>query len=252
MTNESKTLFIPLYGKAIMSREGFIKDRTAEKIIESESEHLNDVDTSRKLAIYMAMRARQYDEIVRNHIRRKSRSVIIQLGCGLDSRINRVDSEVMWYDLDFPDVIELRKKYYDENEHYRMIPSSVTDLSWLEKIDYNNESVLIIAEGLSMYLSDSDIKNLMEAFKNKFKSCIFIFDAYSVFASKMSKYKNPINAVDAKIDFAMDDPAILENKNIKCIINNDIILKKYTDKLKGIDRIRFKFMGGAGKSLYRI
>lgn len=40
MTNESKTLFIPLYGKAIMSKEGFIKDITAERIIEAEAENL--------------------------------------------------------------------------------------------------------------------------------------------------------------------------------------------------------------------
>ena len=35
MTNESKTLFIPLYGKAMMSKEGLFEDTTAEKIVSS-------------------------------------------------------------------------------------------------------------------------------------------------------------------------------------------------------------------------
>lgn len=253
MTNESKTLFIPLYGKAVMSREGFLKDPTAEKIVEAEAESFDNVDHSRKLAIYMAMRAKQYDEFVRNFIRNKSRSVIIQLGCGLDARVNRVSHEnVMWYDLDFPDAIELRKKYYTENEFYTMIPSSVTDSGWLDSIAYNNENVLVIAEGLSMYLSENDMKNLMENFRNRFRKTTFIFDAYSPFAAKMSKYKNPINNVDAKIDFAMDKLEILETDNVKCVLNSDIIQKKYVKKLKGIDKIRFTFMGSAGKNMYRI
>ncbi len=253
MTNESKTLFIPLYGKAIMSKEGFLKDPVAEKIVEAEKESFDNVDHSRKLAIYMTMRAKQYDEIVRNFIRHKSRSVIIQLGCGLDSRAIRVSHEnIKWYDLDFPDVIELRKKYYTENELYTMLPSSVTDFSWLDSIDYGNENVLVIAEGLSMYLSETDMKNLIENFRSRFRKTTFVFDAYSPFAAKMSRYKNPINNVDAKIDFAMDKPEILETDNVKCTLNSDIIQKKYINKLKCIDKIRFTFMGGAGKNMYRI
>ncbi len=253
MTNESKTLFIPLYGKAVMSREGFFKDTTAEEIVSSEKESFDNVDHSRKLAIYMAMRAKQYDEIVLDFIRHKPHPVIIQLGCGLDSRAVRVNHEnVMWYDLDFPDVIELRKKYYTENEFYTMIPSSVTDFNWLEHITCLSENVLVIAEGLSMYLSENDMKNLIENFRNKFSKATFIFDAYSTFAAKMSKYKNPINNVDAKIDFAMDRPEILENENVKCILNSDIIQKKYVKQLKGTDKLRFTFMGSAGKNMYRI
>lgn len=253
MTNESKTLFIPLYGKALMSKEGFIKDITAEEIVEAEKENFENVDHSRKLAIYMAMRAKQYDEIARNFIRHNPRPIVIQLGCGLDSRnIRAAHDALMWYDLDFPDVIELRKKNYEENNFYTLIPSSVTDFSWLDSVDYKNENVLILAEGLSMYLSETDMRNLIENFRKKFKKTTFVFDAYSPFAAKMSKYKNPINNVNAKINFAMDNPKILEDDNVKCVLNSDIIQKKYINKLKGADKFRFKLMGGAGKNMYRI
>ncbi len=254
MTNESKTLFIPLYGKALMSRERlFFEDITAEEIVEAEKESFENVDHSRKLAIYMAMRASEYDELTYKFIKENPDSIVIQLGCGLDSRINRILGEPkMWYDLDFPDVIELRRKYYEEKEYYTMLSSSVTDFDWLDRIDYNNENVLVLAEGLSMYLSEADMKKLIESFKKKFRKTTFIFDTYSTFAAKMSKYKNPINAVDAKIDFAMDNPKLLETYNVKCILNSEIIQKKYVDKLKSFDKIRFKFMGGAGKNMYRI
>lgn len=253
MTNESKTLFIPLYGKAVMSREGFFEDKTAERIVQSEEKNLKTVDTSRKLAIYMAMRAMQYDELAEKFASKNHESIIIHIGCGLDSRINRVKSKPkMWYDLDFPEVIGLRKNYFTETGNYKMLGSPVMETEWLKSIPYSGEKVLIIAEGLTMYLSEKDIIKLISDFKAYFGNVTFIFDAYSPFAAKMSKYKNPINAVEAKIDFAMDDPKILENDNVKCILNSDIILKEYVDKLRGIDRLRFKFMGGAGKNMYRI
>jgi len=253
MTNESKTLYIPLYGKAIMSKEDFIIDEMAERIFEIEKEAFENVDTSRKLAIYMAMRAMQYDKLVYNFISHDPYRIVIHLGCGLDSRKRRVGKSVMmWYDLDFPDVIDIRKKYYKESMNYTMIPSSVTDFSWLDKIDHRDKEVIVIAEGLSMYLSEADMKNLMENFRKRFSKTTFYFDAYSPFAAKMSKYKNPINAVDAKIDFAMSDPHLLETDNIRCVLNNDIILPEYVNKLKGIDKIRFKFMGNFGKNMYRI
>ncbi len=255
MTNESKTLFIPLYGKAIMSREGFFEDETAEAIASTEFDNIKTVDTSRKLAIYMAMRAMQYDEYAENFAEENPESIIIHIGCGLDSRINRVKAKPkMWYDLDFPDVVVLRKNYFTEGDNYKMLSSSVTDTDWIKTIPHNGEKVLVIAEGLSMYLSEKDMIKLLTALKAHFRKITFIFDAYSHFAAKMSKYKNPINAVDAKIDFAMDDPTVLEKavSGAECIINNDIILKRYVERLKGIDRVRFKFMGSAGKNMYRI
>ena len=128
MTNESKTLFIPLYGKAMMSKRGFFPDETAEKIVDTCGHDFTDVDKSEKLAIYMAMRAKHYDELCEQFLTKYPDSIVIHLGCGLDSRCRRVErTPKMWYDLDFPDVIDIRKKYYKESMNYTMIPSSVTD-----------------------------------------------------------------------------------------------------------------------------
>jgi hypothetical protein len=92
----------------------------------------------------------------------------------------------------------------------------------------------------------------MEAFRGHFTEAEFVFDAYSPMAAKLSKWKNPINAVDAKIDFAMDDPALLEGEGSKCFLNMDIITPDLIARLRGKDALRFRFMGAAGKSFYRI
>ncbi len=255
MTNESKTLFIPLYSKALMSREGFFDDKTAEHIVDSCGHDFSDVDKSKKLAIYMAMRAMHYDELTDRFVQRFPDCIVIHLGCGLDSRCVRVEHKPkMWYDLDLADVIELRKQYYPEADSYKLIASSAADTEWLNSIKYNGERVLVIAEGLSMYLNIDDMTNIMNALGAKFENCSFVFDAYSDAAAKLSKFKNPINAVDAKIDFSMSDPSILEKRvqKAKCVINKPIILKRYIDRLSGIYKARFTFMGGFGSSFYRI
>lgn len=255
MTNESKTLFIPLYSKALMSREGFFPDKTAEEIVDSCGYDFSDVDKSKKLAIYMAMRAMHYDELTDRFIQRFPDCIVIHLGCGLDSRCNRTEHKPkLWYDLDLAEVIELRKQYFSESDCYKMIASSAADMQWLSSVEYNGERVLVIAEGLSMYLSIDDMTEIMKALSARFEKCSFVFDAYSNAAAKLSKFKNPINAVDAKIDFSMSDPAVLEKRveNAKCVINKPIILKRYIDRLNGIYKARFTFMGGFGSSFYRI
>ncbi len=255
MRNESRTLFIPILGKARMSLEGMWHDRMAEKIIAKNYEYLTTLDKSKRLAIYMTMRAMQYDSFTVDFLQRNPDAIVIHLGCGLDSRVVRVGMKPKhWYDLDFPDVISFRKIYYGEADYYTMIESSVTDFSWLDKIQYNNVPVLVIAEGLTMYLTEAEIRTLTELFAEKFGNVTFIFDAYSSFAAKASKIKNPINAVDAKISFSMDDEKLFQNED-KGIIHKqtrNIILDEYINKLKGIYKFRFKFMKLTGSRMYRI
>ena len=62
--------------------------------------------------------------------------MVIHLGCGLDARITRVQpfSSIAWFDIDYPDVISLRKEFYSETNEYKMIASSITAQNWLETI----------------------------------------------------------------------------------------------------------------------
>ncbi len=255
MTNESKTLYIPLYGKAMMSREGFFDDKTAEHIVDTCGHDFSDVDDSKRLAIYMAMRAMRYDELAEKFIEKHRNCIVIHLGCGLDSRCKRLKCmPKMWYDLDFPEVIDLRREHFTEDERYHFVSSSVTKLYWLNKIDYHGEPVLVIAEGLSMYLTEEEMVSLMEEFAKRFSVTMFLFDAYSEFAAKASKFKNPINAVDAKISFFMDDCKTLTNRveGAQCVMDSDIIMPEYIKKLSGVNKARFTFMRKAGARMYRI
>ena len=117
MDNVNNTLYIPLYGKAKVSQMGIIlEDRTAEKIWAENAVLLGKKSKSKWLAYFMAMRARVFDDWVRKMLAMDSEVLVLDIGCGLDSRVHRVGaSGVLWYDLDFPEVIARRRKYYSED-----------------------------------------------------------------------------------------------------------------------------------------
>lgn len=253
MTNESLTLFIPLYGKALMSREGFLPDPTAEEIVDTVDYDFSTVDQSRKLAIYIAMRARFFDMIARNVAKAQPDSPIIQLGVGLDSRVKRVPCGNPWYDLDLPEVIDLRRRYFQEDERYHMIAAPALPADWLEQLPDGAPTALVLMEGLSMYLSEEDMRSLLRALGERYEDVLVVFDAYSRAAARLSALKNPVNAVKAKIDFAMDDPQqLIRDLPGWGFEVNDIIRPEEIDRLKGLDRLRFRFMGRFGRSFYRI
>ncbi len=110
MNGVNKTLFIPLYGKAYLSKRGlFLDDKWAEKIWADEGFGLKGKSKSKWLAYYMGIRSAVFDGWVKERMQDGGDCVVIHIGCGLDSRALRVgNGNHRWYDIDFPEVISER------------------------------------------------------------------------------------------------------------------------------------------------
>jgi O-methyltransferase involved in polyketide biosynthesis len=92
---------------------------------------------------------------------RNPKSVVVNPGCGLDIRFHRNDNgSVIWFNLDVPEVIELRVKFFDETDRFKFISKSVTDFSWLDIIP-EDKPPLLISEGLLMYFTEDDVKEIL-------------------------------------------------------------------------------------------
>jgi O-methyltransferase involved in polyketide biosynthesis len=110
------------------------------------------------------------------------------LGCGLDGRAFRLGlpPSVRWFDVDQPAVIELRRRLYDDTEHYRMIGSSVTDSQWLDQIP-TGRPTLVVAEGLLMYLDETQVRQLLQRLTDRFDCGEMLFDTVWPSAPRLSK-----------------------------------------------------------------
>lgn len=257
MMNEvNKTLYIPLYGKAQVSQKGIIiQDTKAEEIWEKEKFPLKGKAKSKWLTYFMAMRARVFDEWVKKQTEEFPDAMVLHIGCGMDSRILRVGQSVKnWYDLDFPDVIAEREKYYTETEHYQMLCGDASKPVWLEKLP-ENKQVIVILEGISMYLKNEEVMGLFLALQQKFENVYVLMDVYTVFGAKASKYKNPINDVGVTKVYGIDNPeVVIQNKAMEFIKEHTMTPSNLVDELSGFDRWFFNLMfaGKATRKIYRI
>jgi O-methyltransferase involved in polyketide biosynthesis len=135
----------------------------------------------------VASRARKLDDWAADFLRRNPNAVVLQLGCGMDTRAFRLDvpTGVDWFDIDLPGVIDRRRNLFEDNDGYRMIGSSVTDAGWLEQIP-TSRPVLIIGEGLLPYLSERQVWELLERLTDRFGSGELLFDTLSPIAPRVS------------------------------------------------------------------
>lgn len=255
MDSVNRTLYIPLYGKAFVSRKGIIiHDPKAENICSSCGLEMSGSAGSKWLAYYMAMRAAVYDTWLTEKLQHLDKPVVIHIGCGLDSRVERVKGSCIWYDVDFPEVIEERKKFYSETENYHMIGANAAKDDWTERIS-DAENAVVVMEGVCMYIETPDIIRLFERLKGKFPKVSLLADFYTTFGVKASKYKNPVNQVGVTELHGIDDPHCLEtDAGLAFKAEHDMTPAEMTEQLDGFERFFFNtmFAGKAAKKIYRL
>jgi O-methyltransferase involved in polyketide biosynthesis len=213
LTDAQETLLIPLHSKATESRRPnpIFHDEKAQEIIERVDYDFARLNTPRKTTLTLCIRANKLDDYTRAFLSAHPQSVIVHLGCGLDSRCLRVSHVgAEWYDLDMPDVIELRRKFYPESATYHLISSSVTDLCWTELAPAHGRPVLVIAEGLLMYLSEAQVKALILKLREVYPGCELACDVVSKFTAQRVGRHQSLKQTGAVIQWGIDDAREIE------------------------------------------
>jgi len=215
LSGTSETLLATLYARAqdALSEHPILGDQSAPEI----ASHL-DVDFSSLRMrptdiIGVAMRAKVFDRWTREFLAHHHDAVVLHLGCGLDSRAERVNPtpSVQWFDVDLPEVISLRHRLYPPRPGYSMIPASVTDPGWLIEIP-SSRPTLIVGEGLTMYLPTSEGPALLRRFVTHIDSGEMAFDFYSRLAIRLSSLVPVLRKLRIRLDWGVSDPHELEHK----------------------------------------
>jgi O-methyltransferase involved in polyketide biosynthesis len=107
-------------------------------------------------------RAKLIDDAARAFLARHDEAVVLHLGCGLDSRVLRLDPGpgVRWFDVDQEPVIALRRQLYDDRENVTTIAASVTEPAWWSQVP-DDLPRLVVAEGLLMYLDPDGVHSVV-------------------------------------------------------------------------------------------
>lgn len=210
LTPEQETLLITLYAKAQPGNPIFF-DPMAHDILNRIDYDFTRLHIPYKTIVLICQRAKKLDTVTRDFLAKHPGGIVLQLGCGLDSRFWRVDDgRVTWYDLDMPPVVELRRKLFAVSERYHLIAASVTDPEWMDMVTSGGQPVLVVAEGLLMYLSEVDARRLVLRLHETFPGCQLIADVFSRLTARSATKHPSLKRTGATIGWGMDDPRELE------------------------------------------
>ncbi|MGV8092661.1 MAG: class I SAM-dependent methyltransferase [Mangrovibacterium sp.] len=200
-----ETMLIPLWARAVETSQAnpIIEDHKAEEMISQ-----IDYDFSRFNKVWMSqvgcsIRTMLLDRATCDFLNQNKGAVVVNLGCGLDTRSERLKDAgaSIWYDLDLPEAIQLRRHFFKESSYNRFIEKSILDFSWIDNIEQNDKPVLIIAEGLLMYFTEDELKPLFNAITNHFNKVEMLFEMLSPLLVGKSKHHDALKKTGGKAEF---------------------------------------------------
>lgn len=208
-----RTLLITLGGRADESQlaDSLLQDRFADEARQRIDFDFSTLRLSYDGLIALAVRAHTLDTWIREFIDRQTACQVLHLGCGLDSRVFRVNppSDLPWWEVDFPEVIQLRRTLFPERVGCHFRETSVLEIGWLNEIDPQRE-VMVAAEGIFAYLSPSEVQQVLADIVATFPAGEIIFDAYNRWGISFLNALPSLRHAGVKLQFALEHPKQLE------------------------------------------
>jgi len=213
LSGTQQTALVTLYGKALDSRrpDSILADREADRAVQRIDYDFGALRMQRRDQTSAAVRARAYDVRVARFLDDHLQCVVLHLGCGLDTRVYRVNPPptVSWYDIDLPDVIALRRRLFPPRADLHTLGASVTDPSLLNAIP-RDKPILVVAEGLTPYLRRADGVAMLRRIVEHFPGGEMLFDGYSRLGVWLLQHYPPVKASGAQLDWSIGNPRQLE------------------------------------------
>lgn len=205
-----QTMLATLYGKALDADlpNSILHDVYAKDVVARIDYDWSRTTMTAARSPGVTIRSAHFDEWARQFLSAHPEAVVLHLGCGLDSRFYRLDPApgVHWYDVDYPVVTDLRRQLYPARENCHIVSASVTDASWLSNIPAGRP-VLMLAEGLTMYLSERDGQDLLRRVVDHFGCGELQFDAFSRLGVRLQWTNTIVRRSGARLQWAVDRPA---------------------------------------------
>jgi O-methyltransferase involved in polyketide biosynthesis len=210
----ARTLLVPLACRAEENRrsDAMIRDdRAAEILARFDWEEIKPLRLSAVDHVFTMMRARQFDRWARAFLDAHPGAIVVDIGCGLDSRAARVDDRRrLWVGLDLPEVISLRRMLIPEGPRERLIEGSVADPEWMDGIAAERRPVIFLAEGVFPYLKGEDLRRMIARLADRFPGSELAFDALTKFSIRLHNLHPLLRKTGAHLQWGLDDGRELE------------------------------------------
>jgi O-methyltransferase involved in polyketide biosynthesis len=212
-----RTLFIPLAARAreTRRRRPVLRDPKAAEILASV-----DFDAMKYAhgwgGSIAVLRTAIFDYWVSDFLAQRPAGMVVELGTGLNTRFERVDNgQVHWIDLDLPDTIELRRKFFADSGRRRMVAASVTDEEWLPAVRHSPGPYFFVADGVLPYLEQAP--QVIARITGSFPGALIAFDTYPQRTLEQQHRLAARRNLGALWAWSCDDPCALEALGLEVI-----------------------------------
>jgi O-methyltransferase involved in polyketide biosynthesis len=212
----AQTLLLTLHARAREAQraDGLIKDDRAVEIVR----RLGDESSHKRLhghdEVAVILRTREFDRHAREFMARHPDAVIAHLGCGLDTRFERVDDgRVTWYDLDLPEVMDLRRRLIGgEGPRHHFLSGSAFDDGWLHALGpQSSRPLLVLAEGVLPYFKEGMVKSLVVKLRKRFPGAELVCDAHTPFMRRMDNLQLAFARMGARLQWGLKHASDVES-----------------------------------------
>ena len=205
VTGVPETMVQTLYARAKETKKqnAKIEDEIAAELVEKLDYDFYKADKDKAMSCGVIARTIVLDRMVRQYLEKYENTVVVNIACGLDTRCYRMKEKYLrWYNVDLPETMKIRSQVLTETGPVYQIAKSAMDDSYIDDIDYHGENVLVIIEGLTMYLCEKDIRKMFSIIEKSFQKVTVMVEIMSPIVVKHMKEKS-IEGSNAKFTWGV-------------------------------------------------
>lgn len=210
-----ETLIIPLFGRLVCSERfpALFSDPEAKRICDALdydfAEKRRKMESPAGLFGALEVAQRQYDLRceVEAYLKDHPRAAVVNLGCGLDDTFSKCDNGLCrGYNIDFPDVIEVRNQLLPAIDRETNLACDLNDFGWMDRIDASDGAVFFAA-GVFYYFKTEDVRRLFDAMARRFPGGALAFDACNQRGARLMRktWLKEAGITDVDAFFSLED-----------------------------------------------
>lgn len=195
----TETMLQSFYARALYSenKKNNFKDEKAEEIVSLIDYDFSEAKKDITMNSGVIARSIVLDEIVSEYIQKYPDCTVVNVACGLDTRFYRMDNgTITWYNLDVPEVINLRKALFKDTQRVFFLPFNVLDVKWTKQVKKRNHMLFII-EGLTMYMTESEVQSMLQIIYDAFDHAYICMETLCPFFVRKEKIEISIQTTGA-------------------------------------------------------
>ncbi|GAA2258732.1 tetracenomycin C synthesis protein [Streptomyces ruber] len=205
-----ETLLIPLYGRAVENRkpEPALRDPRAEEIVASVDYDFSRFDDSPSL-VGSVLRTALFDQWVSDFLTGHPEGTVVELGTGLNTRYERTDNgRARWFELDLPDVVDLRRDFFTDTPRRTTIAAPVTDRAWSDMVASGSKApYFFAAEAVLPFLTEDEVRGVVDVVAERFPGSLPALDTAGAGIVDAQDEHDALGKVEARMRWACTGPA---------------------------------------------